>query len=340
MYANQTTIHFQGNLNLFDHNRGIVYIVHSKLLFSRTKTEFVKNNVNNTHGVPVYAANSVLVFKDSHIVFKNNHGSVCGGITGTKKTQLLFMDNSTVDFENNKGQQGGALSLNKQSVLRFNTSASNLKTELHFTLNEAQSGGAIFVNDKDYTSTIDHQLQTSVFDRHNADVKLKFSNNLAQVGGNQIYGGWVDWFVGEDSVARYNPNISRSLQFEYITDISSDPIRVCTCVNKNPDCSITEYQKDIYGQAFSLDLVAVGQRFGTVISFVEAKLKGKPQNQEGVGTISERQKVQIVQRDCTTLKYTMNSDSSKETLMIMPLKRDNAMLTNCKSILTRTFYFQ
>ena len=324
MYANQTTIHLQGNLNLFNHNRGVVYIVHSKLLFSRTKTEFVNNNVNNTHGVPVYAANSVLVFKDSYIVFKNNHGSVCGGIIGTTRTQLLFMDNSTLDFEKNKGQQGGALSLNKQSVLRFNTSVSNLKTELHFTLNEAQTGGAIFVKDKDYISTIDYQLQTSVLDIHNADIKLKFSNNLAQIGGNQIYGGWVDWFVGEDGVARYNPNISRSLEFEDDTDISSDPIRVCMCVNKTPNCSITEYQKDIYGQAFSIDLVAVGQRFGTVIFFVQAKLKDKPQNQERVGKISERQKVQIVQWDCTTLKYTITSDSSEETLMIMPLKKANA----------------
>ena len=327
MYADQTTIHFQGNFNLFHHNRGVTYMVRSELLFSTTKVEFINNMVNNTQGVPVYADDSVLVFNNSHVVFKNNHGSVCGGIIGTEKATLLFRDNSTVDFEDNEGQKGGALSLYKQSVLRFNTSVSNLKTELHFTSNEAQNGGAVFVKDKDYISIIDQKLRVSVFDGHNTDAKLKFSNNLAQIGGNQIYGGWVDWFVGEDGVARYNPNISRTLEFEGDKDISSDPVRVCMCINKIINCSIIEHQRDIYGQAFSIDLVAVGQRYGTVISFVEARLKEKTGNQmRGEVSIGKRQKVQIVQRDCTPLRYTMNSVASEgeETLIIVPLKRENS----------------
>ena len=240
----------------------------------------------------------------------------------------MFVDNSTVKFENNEGRTGGALSLNKESVLTFDTSVSNLKIELHFTSNKAQSGGAIFVKDKDYISTVKQTLQTTIFDGHNytyTDVKLIFSKNVAQIGGNQIYDGWVDWFVGEEGVARFNPDISRILEFEDDTDMSSDPTRVCLCVNKTPNCSITEYQKDIlYGQAFSLDLVAVGQRFGTVISFVEARLKVKSRNQVERGRITTNQEVQVVQRDCTTLQYTMTSDSSKETLMIMPLKREYA----------------
>ena len=123
----------------------------------------------------MYANNSVLNFANSHVVFKNNYGSVCGGIIGTEKSQLQFRNNLTVDFEsNNEGQQGGALSLNRKSVLRFNTSVSNLKTELHFTSNEAQNGGAIFVQDKDYVSTIDQKLLITIFDGQNMDVKMNF----------------------------------------------------------------------------------------------------------------------------------------------------------------------
>ena len=88
MYANQTTVHLQGNLNLFNHNRGVMYIVHSRLLFSRTKVKFVYNTVTSAQGVPVYAKNSFLVFEDSHVVFKKNHGSVCGGIVGNEKHSL------------------------------------------------------------------------------------------------------------------------------------------------------------------------------------------------------------------------------------------------------------
>ena len=170
-------------------------------------------------------------------------------------------------------------------------------------------------------------MKTSVFDGQitKSNVTLTFSNNIAQIGGNQIYGGWIDWFVaGDDGFARYNPNISKILAFEDDADVSSEPTRVCMCIDKTPNCSITEHQKDVYGQAFSLDLVAVGQRSGTVISFVEARLKIRTESQgEIVGQINKRQKVQIVQHDCTTLRYTIISDHSEGTLTIRPIKKEN-----------------
>ena len=96
------------------------------------------------------------------------------------------------------------------------------------------------------------------------------------------------------------------------------------CINKTPNSSITEYQKDVCGKAFSLDLVAVGQRSGTVISFVEARLKIKTESQGEIeGHINNRQKVQIVQCNCTTLKYTIILDHSEGTLMICPIKKGN-----------------
>ena len=320
IYANQTTVIFTGK-NKFHRNHGVMYLVHSELCFFKTTVEFINNTVTKGKGAPLTADDSVVAFKDSYVVFKTNHGSICGGIIGTGGSTLLFKDNSTIHFERNEGHQGGALSLSRQSILRFHTSII-----IRFVSNEAQTGGAIFVKDEDYISTIDRGLRPSVFNEQvtESNVVMMFSNNLAQIGGNQIYGGWIDWFVGEDEVARHNPNISKILEFEDDTDVSSDPTRVCMCVNKLPNCSITEHQKDIYGQAFSLDLVAVGQRSGTVISFVEARLKIQSNSRgEIVGQINKRQKVQIVQRDCTTLRYTMTSDHSEETLTISPIKKEN-----------------
>ena len=325
MYANRTILTFTGN-NYFHRNHGVMYLVHSTLHFFQTSVEFINNTVNKGHGAPLTADGSKLVFKESQIVFKTNHGLICGGIIGTEGSVLLFEDNTTIQFERNDENKGGALSLNKQSKIRFHISISNLTARINFVSNEAQTGGAIFVKDEDYISTIDRRLRTSVFDRQitESDVKLKFSNNLAQIGGNQIYGGWIDWFVWKDGIAMYNPNISSILVFEDDADVSSDPTRVCMCINKVPNCNITEHQRDIYGQAFSLDLVAVGQRSGTVISFVQARLKVKTDTRGKIaGKINKRQKVQIVQRDCTTLRYAMISGYSEEMLMIRPVKREN-----------------
>ena len=165
-------------------------------------------------------------------------------------------------------------------------------------------------------------------DRHISgfNAYLIFSNNLAQIGGNQIYGGWIDWHVEKDGVARYNPNISRILVFKDDIDISSDPARVCLCVSNVPNCSVTEHERDIYGQAFSLNLVAVGQRSGTVISFVEARLKVKKRDiieGEIVNHINKRHKVQIVQRVCTSVMYTIFLNHSEETLIITPIKKES-----------------
>ena len=87
-------------------------------------------------------------------------------------------------------------------------------------------------------------------------------------------------------------------------DIASDPLRVCLCIDKVPNCTINEYQLVIYGRAFSLDLVAVGQRFGTVTTFVEASLK----NETSIESIDIKHRVQMVQRNCTTLQYNYYTD--------------------------------
>ena len=261
--------------NKFHCNQGVMYLVHSKLNFFNSTVEFINTTVAKGKAAPLVADGSTVVFRDSYVVFKTNHGLICGGIIGTGDSVLRFEDNSTVHFERSEGDRGGALSLNRQSILQFYTSASDLAIRISFVSNEAQTGGAIFVKDEDYISTINRRLRPSVFNEQvtKSNATLTFSNNLAQIGGNQIYGGWIDWFVGEDEIARYNPNMSEILELlEDDADVSSDPTRVCMCVNKVPNCSITEHKKDIYGQAFSLDLVAVGQRSGTVISFVEARV--------------------------------------------------------------------
>lgn len=79
-------------------------------------------------------------------------------------------------------------------------------------------------------------------------ILLTFSNNLALFGGIQIYGGWLDWFEGEDGKIRYEPDTMKPiLNFEKSSgsDIASCPIQVCLCKDGNPDCSITNTVMEI-----------------------------------------------------------------------------------------------
>ena len=310
------SVHFKGNIN-FIRNKGIAYILHSKAFYLGVQVKFVENRLMNILGVPMYAKDATISFKDSYVLFEKNVGLFCGGIGG-KDAQILINDNSTIDFINNKGQNGGALSLSSQSVLNFLTNKGSTAT-LNFIGNEAQRGGAIFVTDIDYVSLLYRNLRISAFnfDKNRGNVTLNFVSNSALMGGNQIYGGWIDWFVGKDGTARYNRNnISKYLCFEGINvmGVASDPLRVCLCFDRIPNCTIDEYQQEVYGRAFSLDLVAVGQRFGTVTTFVEASLKNE--------TSTKSIDIKMVQRNCTTLQYNLPTDSKNEietlTLEIKP----------------------
>ena len=316
--ANIANVSFKGISNQFHRNKGVIYIEQqTQLLFSGTAVEFVNNTVTNAFGVPLYASNSVINFTNCHVIFENNHGLLCGAIAATEATLLVFGANSTLRFENNEGQKGGALSLSKQSVLKFDTMHSKRSLILEFVSNLALYGGAVFVKDNDYLSTIGRNLTMSIFDSSMSEnTKLVFSNNIAQVGGNQIYGGWIDWSVGKHGEVRYNKNVSQILQFDTDRDVASDPTRVCVCINGLPDCTIIEQHKVVYGQAFSIDLVAVGQRQGRVTAFVETSVKEIPE------AIPKQERFQSVQRECTTLRYSVTSALDELTFLFKPLKKN------------------
>ena len=324
IYANQASIYVTGN-NSFHSNRGDMFFEHCNLVFFWTKVEFINNTVLTSHGVPILATSSMIVTENSYVRFSNNHGVNCGGIIAKSQTQLNFKDNSTIIFEHNSGKKGGALSFHDESVMVFTTTNNVNPTLMKFQHNEARRGGAIFVEDSGYINTISRRLMTTVFGqtRHvGKNIRLQFSDNEAQIGGDSIYGGWVDWSVIENGTVVYNPNISKILSFKSANkDIASDPVRVCLCTNGVPNCSITEHKIEIFGHAFSLSMVAVGQRYAPVIEFVEAKLQDVPYALSE-RTINVKQKLQVVQRSCTTLQYTFVQPNSEEVMNVFPLSKE------------------
>lgn len=319
-----TSMNFMGDIN-FLRNEGVAYFQSSAVTFHKAQVRFINNTLLNTLGSPIYAVSSNISFNDSQVLFKNNTGLLCGGITGKGNSEFIVMDDTTINFESNKGCDGGAMSLSTLSVLRFQPMNCSSTLEMTFSDNEARRGGAIFVQDSDYVSLLYHNLRKSALDLSIAQtetchesIKLNFTNNRAQIGGDQIYGGWIDWHVGKNGTVKYSPclsNFNVALNFGD-DDVSSDPLRVCMCTKNLPNCNITEHSLLIYGLSFSLDLVAVGQRFGKVAAFIEASL----QNKYSMGNIEAKYKVQMVQRSCSTLQYVLNSEVGKtEKLEIKPI---------------------
>ena len=68
-----------------------------------------------------------------------------------------------------------------------------------------------------------------------ADAHFTLSNNTAKLGGDQLYGGWIDWYykIAARQVYYNGEAISNILTFdpEGKDDISSDPVHVCMCID-------------------------------------------------------------------------------------------------------------
>lgn len=235
----------------------------SELFF--TKTEVLINN-NTVYGSDVFVIMSTVVIANSSSVtfnnctihFVSNQGQQCGGIVATKNSIVSFVNNSKVLFFGNLGELGGAISLSFMSVLQFDYGSSNIT--LTFYKNEARKGGAIFIDDSTYIYA--HKLQISAIQKVGASTRLSFSDNVALIGGKNIYGGWIDWSASNGDII-FTSDIWNSLEIrnrDVNTEITSDLLRIRMCKNQVPYCNITSLTfKHVYpGDTIDIDMVAIG----------------------------------------------------------------------------------
>ena len=135
---------------------------------------------------------------------------------------LIFLDNNTI--ANNSGIFGGGIAL-------YDASEIVSQQRITFLNNHASiSGGGIFVS-----QLIGVDIGTACF--FNILTKhpmFYFVNNTAEVSGDVLYGGNIDkCHVKFDHYFHYPTQTGLSV-------VSSDPIQVCFCESKRPNCSITK----------------------------------------------------------------------------------------------------
>ena len=297
--------------NNFTHNKNPIISLDSYssvavlLSFLRATVQFIKNvqRDDNIYGLAtIYVYSGGISFEHSHVIFNNN----IGGIRANDR--IVFCDNTTIHFVNNTGlPNGGALSLYSRSSLIFNASMLNIL--LNFTKNNAQKGGAIYVQDgEDIKSVFNFQGDSTL-------VSMVFSNNSALFGGNNIYGGWIDWF--RDKTGKITENNINNIVHSNNSDVASDPVRICLCENNWPNCSITNHSVTVYGNIVSLDLVAVGQRYTPIAAFVRASLDAENSScdEENWKHLSPR--FERVTASCTKVIYKLiNVEGERTSLQL------------------------
>ena len=303
-------ITFKGN-NLFLQNKGSIImseINHLRLNFSETEAYLI-DNLGMPPIVIEYCA--TMLFEESHIVFKNNQGGIVAS-----NTHMTFGDNTTIYFINSVNQYGGALSLDSESVLTFN--ATKMNVSLYFEQNTAEKGGAIYVEEASHIKSVfDLQGNTTL-------VRLTFNNNSALFGGDHIYGGWIDWLKDDKSnvtvISSQFEDLSKILHFESSSndssDVASDPVRICLCQDNKPMSDITNHNVEVYGDAVTLELVAVGQRITPTAAYVRASLQSETssnfctRNIEFWHQLSPR--YERIQATCTNITYKISVNHNKE----------------------------
>ena len=227
----------------------------------------------------------------------------------------IFLYKSTIElrgetvFIDNTAERGGGLVLYNSTVI-FG-SGSNTK----FINNTAQEfGGAIYI----YTLPIipiETALSSVTITYSNYDLdgwqcfyiaknnaSISFSGNKAELGGLDIYG--ATRYTEECSF----PNTSfifASPPFKKY-QISSDPTRVCFCINNVPQCENRKYlmlnETRYPGETFTASVVLTGFKFGRVAGSVYTNVLGRGYK-EVIRESEHEQTVELM--ECTNISYAV-----------------------------------
>ena len=346
------------NDSIFQENNGISLGVEALQPVGTKKVDISLNSImffSNTNILPnggiIQVDGRIRLSVEDSCVFRANHGSSIQALT----TNVTL--SGGVIFEDNTASQGGAISLS-YSVLRFQL-RNGTKTTILFINNTAtNTGGGIYIAqslsiDPDSGSAcfydeIDGMLFHDIVS-DNQNITLVFINNTAANGGKDLYGATPNSFC---HVTLYKLNIwnTQSIVSSYIykyifkhssdlSSLASDPKRVCLCKSLSQlmcaNLSYIFYNTTRYpGEVFILSLVVVGFEFATVTGPIYASLL--PQANDSNSSLGRDQYVRQVTYDkCNQLEFTINSLSSKETIVLTAnntkvTKQDHSTVINNK----------
>ena len=308
----------------------VILASESTMTFQQT-AELVENEGKVGGTIALFDGSQLLFGAKSNVTFLRNYAQQHGGGVLVDHSIVVVEQEARIQFTENKAYSGGALTLQNRARIMLKP-----HSQITFIGNHAQQyGGALYIEEpaESYILNLRGYRIICFFDvpkqySSHAIPNLIFSNNTAGSAGSSLYGGWVNFCTTSRSVPGVH-YFEAMFHFQEgpweLSTVSSNPTRVCICINDYPDCNITQYNVTAYpGETFQVPAVAVGQRFGTVpftvhTRFTSVTSSSPPQ-------MKQLQRTQHVGRNCTNLSYTIASSQRIEDIVLTVEKLDKQII--------------
>ena len=336
IYATGSTLHMRGDVsflnNTANESGGGLYLYQSKLNCAQNCT--LSGNIGRLAGGAIHAISST--------VFANDFQKGIWTRSLTAWTQeFMVTDESvwrktTILFSENTALIGGALAFETNSKLYGN--------EHHITFERNSAtlyGGAVYIND--YTSSsmcasessMARSAATDCFIQelnyngnkrgNNGFIHYRFVDNYAAKSGASLHGGLLDRCTESTPVDVVSVELSSAVSINRaspvkrsvkevdidVAEISSDPVRVCFCVNYIPLCNAKFPTVNVKkGHQFLVTVVAVDQVGRVINATIRSFLSSM------AGGLGEGQQAQNSFETCTNLTFNAYSPLSRETLTV------------------------
>ena len=256
-------------------------------------------NFAGWYGGGILASKSYITFGGSQVL-TNNSAGYGGAVYLTLDSKIYLLPYTTMSFESNLAKyRGGALFV-EDNPINYCTIASQ------FILGSTDV-------DACFIQILEADCYPVLKERTELDhsIELRFQDNVANETGSAIYGGSLDSCGICTSLRRHNlGDFVRGKVFldSSITSantpsniMSSDPYRVCICVDNHPDCNQGNTTREIFpGVTIVVPVVAFGHYNGTVPAVIQTYISN------GI-TLGALQHTQQSNNTCTNLQYTVRS---------------------------------
>ena len=285
-----------------------------------------------SEGAPtVFLLSSSIDIYFSDCTFEENN------ITGLVLINSYLIISGNLNFTGNRAYKGAAMIFIVGSTMKLSQNSS-----VYLVNNSAVfKGGAMYIslsNSYGYQSPSAPPTCSLEVEQAELHKGLIFMNNSAGQGGDALYGrilgfypqtrndtvncsslfeesfcsvadeDYVDCSVLFTQVSSITPNT--------LSQVASDPVRVCICNNGTPECNMTSMAVDpiFPGQSFSISTVVTGEELGTVTGSVFANFLSLHSNRPQLAAGEDTQ--EATQLHCNKMEYTIFSINSTEVLVL------------------------
>ena len=304
-------------------------------------THIVSNVARFGSGGGIYLIKSRLQLM-AQVNITGNEAHVYGGGIHAVDSNISF--GGVVFVGNNTAKHGGGASLENSEL--FDTADGDMSPRLHFESNQADLGGALFVNDDRSNDTCSNGQNASArcfFGKIMRESVIKFDGNHANShkGGDNLYGGLLDrckvdiningtnhtsWVLG-GGVDRFM-EIS-SIKKSNLDTIRSQPVNLCFCLNGEINCNQNIHTiKVMRGDPFSISIAAVDQVKHSVNATVRSSFQDL--------TLPAKLASQSIDAMCSSLEYQVSFPRMSTNRFVLTLYADGPC--NNKGISKLTVY--